>query len=663
MTRLVQFANNAVSRLAANITAAATSISLTPGEGAKFPSLSAGQYFMGTLVKSDGTVEVVKVTARSGDTLTVTRAAESVGGTQTAYAFSAGDRFEHRLTSGVLASELDRLDAAAIMAAINKSANYTLTAADVASLVRCTTTSGAVTITLPQISTLGIDYDIVISKVTSDANVVAVTPSGSDTINDAALYNLTTQWQSVWLIADRSTNTWTAINSGSGVVNAVVDQFTGSGTAGPFTLSANPGSKNNLAVFVGGVYQQKATFTLSGTSLTMGGTVASGVGIEAVYTTPLAIGTPSDGAVTTQKLADNAVTVDKIADAELKTLAGMSSGRSTFLASEQPFGMRNRIINGDMRIDQRNGGASVTPTAATYSADRWLAYCNVASKYSIQQNAGAVTPPTGFNKYLGVTSLSAYSVAAGDRFFLAQVIEGFNAADLAWGTAAAQAVTISFWVRSSLTGTFGGAVTEYSGTRAYPFAYAVNAANTWEQKTITIPGDTAGTWNSTNSGWGQVSFGLGCGSTYSGTAGAWAAANYNSATGAVSIVGTNGATFYITGVQLEAGSVATPFERRPYGTELALCQRYYEASTTPGSGILLFSGNVSNGANYYHSNKFSVAKRANPTFTFTDTGSLSFPVGAPALNATTTTEFSTTKTANATNVGYFQYSFAASAEL
>lgn len=251
------------------------------------------------------------------------------------------------------------------------------------------------------------------------------------------------------------------------------------------------------------------------------------------------------------------------------------------------MGFRNRIINGDMRIDQRNAGASVTPTAAVYSVDRWNAYCNQASKFSFQQNAGSVTPPSGFSKYLGVTSLSAYTLLTGDRFFLAQPIEGFNAADLAWGTASAQAVTVSFWVRSSLTGTFGGAVTEYLGTRSYPFTYTISAANTWEQKTVTIPGDTAGTWGSTNSGWGQVSFGLGCGATYSGTSGAWAAANYNSATGAVSVVGTSGATFYITGVQLEAGTVATPFERRDYGRELMMCQRYfwktYDIGVVPGA--------------------------------------------------------------------------------
>jgi hypothetical protein len=239
-------------------------------------------------------------------------------------------------------------------------------------------------------------------------------------------------------------------------------------------------------------------------------------------------------------------------------------------------GFKNRIINGAMVIDQRNAGASVTPTNGAYTLDRYQSLASQSSKYTIQQNAGSVTPPAGFIKYLGVTSSSAYTVLAADSFAFRQAIEGFNAADLAWGTASAATVTLSFWVRSSLIGTFGGGIVNYAGTRSYPYTYTISAANTWEQKTITIAGDTSGTWGTDNSGWGFIQFGLGVGSTSSGTAGAWVGANYVSATGATSVVGTNGATFYITGVQLEKGSTATSFDYRPYGTELALCQRYYQ---------------------------------------------------------------------------------------
>ncbi len=243
-------------------------------------------------------------------------------------------------------------------------------------------------------------------------------------------------------------------------------------------------------------------------------------------------------------------------------------------------GFKNRIINGAMMIDQRNAGASVTPTNGQYSLDRWLCGLTQASKYSVQQNAGSVTPPQGFKNYLGVTSLSAYSVVFGDIFNLQQRIEGLNVSDLGWGTATASAVTLSFQVRSSLTGTFGGAVYNYNGTRSYPFTYTISSANTWTTVSVNIAGDTSGTWLTDNGIGLFVSFGLGVGSTYSATAGSWASGYYTSATGATSVVGTSGATFYITGVQLEKGSTATSFDYRPYGTELALCQRYYQQATT-----------------------------------------------------------------------------------
>jgi hypothetical protein len=246
-------------------------------------------------------------------------------------------------------------------------------------------------------------------------------------------------------------------------------------------------------------------------------------------------------------------------------------------AAASPYVLKNRIINGDMRIDQRNAGAS--GTASAYTVDRWNYTGTQASKGTWQQNAGSVTPPAGFSNYLGFTSSSSYSVLTGDTFLFNQAIEGFNVADLGWGTANAQTVTLSFWVRSSLTGTFGGALSN-DPARSYAFSYTISAANTWEQKSITIVGDQSGTWNKTNSLGVVVRFGLGSGATYSGTAGAWTAGNLVQPTGTVSVVGTNGATFYITGVQLEIGTSATPFERRLYDKELISCQRYYYKHVT-----------------------------------------------------------------------------------
>ena len=288
------------------------------------------------------------------------------------------------------------------------------------------------------------------------------------------------------------------------------------------------------------------------------------------------------------------------------------------------YGFKNRIINGDMRIDQRNAGASVTPANGQFTVDRFKAYLTQASKYTAQQNAGSVTPPNGFKNYLGVTSSSAYSVVSSDYFGLAHPIEGFNIADLAWGTASAQTITLSFWARSSLTGTFGGALaSDGSANRSYPFTYPINAANTWELKTITIAGDTAGAWLSTNGLGIEVRFGLGAGSTWSGSAGAWTSGNFVSATGATSVVGTSGATFYITGVQLEAGVKATNFDYRPYGLELALCQRYYEKSyainTVPGTSSN-FGCNITYSNNYPSGGLsggsmviYKASKRAAPT--------------------------------------------------
>jgi hypothetical protein len=244
--------------------------------------------------------------------------------------------------------------------------------------------------------------------------------------------------------------------------------------------------------------------------------------------------------------------------------------------STQTYGMKNRIINGDMRIAQRGTGATAIDNGNWYYAvDRFSAYQSIASsKFSVQQNYNSVTPPAGFKNYFGAYTTTAYTPTGGDWFPMRHTIEGYNVADLEFGTANAKSVTASFWVRSSITGTHGGAFYNNDGSRSYPFTYAISSANTWEYKTITIPGDTSGTWNTTNGGGLTMAFSMGTGTTNSGPAGSWASAFYASATGVVSPVSTLGATWFITGLQIEKGSAATQFDYRPYGTELALCQRY-----------------------------------------------------------------------------------------
>jgi hypothetical protein len=286
--------------------------------------------------------------------------------------------------------------------------------------------------------------------------------------------------------------------------------------------------------------------------------------------------------------------------------------------------MKNRIINGAMVIDQRNAGASVTPTTAgtnVYTLDRWAVQISQASKISVQQNAGSVTPPVRFSNYLGVTSLAATSLAAGDYFVIIQQIEGFNIADLGWGTASAKTITVSAWVYSSLTGTFGGSIQNASGNRSYPFTYLIPVANTWTQISVTIAGDTSGTWFATNGIGIGLEFSLGTGTTYSGTAGSWSGSNYSSATGATSVVGTNGATFYITGVQLEVGSSATGFEYRQYGQELALCQRYFEVF---GMTLAATNGFVQYG--------YKATKRTTPTLTIIGGNALGGTISGTGIN-------------------------------
>jgi hypothetical protein len=239
-------------------------------------------------------------------------------------------------------------------------------------------------------------------------------------------------------------------------------------------------------------------------------------------------------------------------------------------------GFRNRIINGDMRIDQRNAGASVTAVNGTYTLDRWVPALTGGGGFSVQRST---TVPTGagFTNSLFLTVTTAdSSLASGDYYGIQQFIEGFNVADFAYGTSSAVPVTISFWVRSSITGTYCVWAGNTNASKSYVGTYTINSANTWEQKTITVSGDTASALATDNSIGLRLWFTLGGGSSFTTTAGSWQSGTYFQTSAQTQWISTNGATFYITGVQLEAGSVATPFERRDYGRELIMCQRYYQ---------------------------------------------------------------------------------------
>ena len=277
------------------------------------------------------------------------------------------------------------------------------------------------------------------------------------------------------------------------------------------------------------------------------------------------------------------------------------------IVSSGSQGFKNKIINGAMMIDQRYAGAANTPTNSIYTLDRWRSP-TTAAIISVQQMNGANTSasnyeassaPTGFTNSIKVTTTTANTPNAGDYFGVNQLIEGYNCADLDWGKATAKSVTLSFWVKSSLTGTFGGGIrTGDNSNYSYPFTYTISTANTWTYTTVVIPGPTAGTWNTGNGQGLDVWFSVGTGSTFSGTANTWAASNYVNATGSVNVVSTLNATWYITGVQLEKGTTASSFEFRSYQKELMLCQRYYQTTasiTGVGANSTTFQGFVTYG--------------------------------------------------------------------
>jgi len=307
---------------------------------------------------------------------------------------------------------------------------------------------------------------------------------------------------------------------------------------------------------------------------------------------------------------------------KVTTIQDASGGNTATINSMTPTadslqGFRNRIINGDMRIDQRNAGASVTLTSGgVYPVDRWRCDENTDGGATGEQVQDA---PAGFVDSLKITTTTADgTLSAAQNMLINQFIEGFNTSDFGFGTANAKTITLSFWVKSSLTGTFAGGCDNNDNTRSYVFNYTISAANTWEYKTVTIAGDTSGTWLTTNSRGISVRFALGAGTDYDGTVGAWQSGLKFSSSGAVSVIGTLNATWQITGVQLEVGSVATPFERIDYGRELAMCQRYFQTygygANGTASDSCIGTGMFYTASEIVVTAEFKVIMRATPTY-------------------------------------------------
>jgi hypothetical protein len=355
------------------------------------------------------------------------------------------------------------------------------------------------------------------------------------------------------------------------------------------------------------------------------------------------------GATTATTATFTTATVNRVADSQGGSVAPISSV------------MRNRIINGAMVVNQR-GGTVTSGASGTFGVDRFASYASGGGVFTAVQSS---TVPTGegfvSSNLLTVTTVDS-SIASGEYYSYAQSVEGYNIADLNWGTASAKTVTFSFWVNSSVTGLYAVAFYNADASRCYPATFTISAANTWQKVSITILGPTDGTWNTTNGIGVGVRFDLGSGSSYNGTANTWNASGAfvgvrTSST--VNWIANSGATFYITGVQLEVGTQATGFEYRQYQQELALCQRYYQQI-----GYTLFSGYVVTGNSYYSIVFYKVSMRANPTIVYTNGGANGFPTTASSSNQISTEQLTCTRVANSTvNAGFFVDAITMSAEL
>ena len=296
---------------------------------------------------------------------------------------------------------------------------------------------------------------------------------------------------------------------------------------------------------------------------------------------------------------------------------------AALIGSQTALSNRNLIINGAMQIDQRNSGSSVSAPQNTYTLDRLNTYQSGGGAYSVQQQTSVTPVGFGFAAKINVDTVDS-SIAAGDYYMLTYNFEGHDTAQLEFGTSSAKTVTLSFYVRSSLTGTFSGAINNNdSNRRAYTFEYTIDSANTWERKTITIAGDQSGIWvGAVNTKSIKIRWALAMGSTYTNTAGSWAAGDYYGTSNQVNLMATLNNTFYITGVQLEVGEQATPFEHEDFGTTLAKCQRYFY----PVHPLNLNSKAI--GFSYYYVSgtllgihQFPVTMRTAPTITSSDSSS------------------------------------------
>lgn len=329
------------------------------------------------------------------------------------------------------------------------------------------------------------------------------------------------------------------------------------------------------------------------------------------------------------------------------------------------IGGRNRIINGGMEIDQMNGGSAVNVGGGgfAYGPDMLVGASSGGTTGTFSLQRLSATPPTNFVNYVRVSCVTAdASIASTDEYDMRSDVEGYNVRDFAMGTANAQVITLSFWVRSSLTGTYSGSIQNAAQDRSYPFEYSISVANTWEKKTVTLTGDVGGTWGNTTGVGLRVRFAFAVGASFANPANVWGAGNAVGTTNQVNFMSSNsGRTWDMTGLQLEVGSKATPFEFRTYHAELNLCQRYFEKSygrdQNPGSAVAANAhsgpGAVTNSATTvtrFSPVFFKATKRATPTITLWDTAGV-----INKLFTTSTTDVNTSRNATVSTPNEYEF--------
>ena len=345
----------------------------------------------------------------------------------------------------------------------------------------------------------------------------------------------------------------------------------------------------------------------------------------------------NDGSIDTAHLADDAVTLAKLAsgtdgqiiswdasgnpvavgpgtDGQVLTSTGAGSPPAfETISTSDTLSYRNRIINGAMEVNQRGNTTSVTGGVDAYYLDRWKATCGGGGGFDVTQ---ATDAPAGLVKSLKVTVTSADSdIQSSNWARVYTKLEGNTTADFAWGISEAKTATVSFWVKSSLTGNFAFAIGNdgQSGYQSYQTQYAISTANTWEKKTITISNATGGTFAVDHTKGICLFWGLKGGSQFNATQNQWNTTDTWFPANSVQVVATNAATWFITGVQFELGSTATDFEYRTYANELLRCQRYYYKITPGGNGDEFAVGYNTNTAMCRPTIQFPVNMRIAPT--------------------------------------------------